>query len=57
MSIKIPYMRKYTSSILLVLSTAITLLLLASPLTHFNLVPVQAQTNLIFRTPISANGT
>jgi hypothetical protein len=49
------YFRKNTST-LLVFSAAIALLLLASPLALFNLVPVQAQTNLSFQTPTPANG-
>ena len=52
-------MRKDTSSTLLILSTAIALLLLASPLVLFDflLQPAQAQTTLSFKTPIPANGT
>src|SRR5687768_4657846 len=52
-SIKIPYMRKGTSSTLIALSTAIALSLLASPLSLSNLLlqPVQAQTVMTFKTP------
>jgi len=60
MSIKIPFMRKDTSSTLLVLSTAMALVLLAStllPLSNFLLQPVQAQTTMTFRTPKPADGT
>jgi hypothetical protein len=59
MSIKIPYMRKGTSSTLIALSAAIALLLLASPLviSNFLLQPVQAQTAMSFRTPTPAEGT
>jgi hypothetical protein len=58
MSIKIPYVRKETSSTLLTLSAAIALLL-TSPMLFFNflLQPAQAQTTLSFRTPTPANGT
>jgi hypothetical protein len=56
MSIKIPYMRKDTST-LIALSAAIALLL-SSPLLLVNLLlqPVQAQTTLSFRTPTPAEG-
>jgi hypothetical protein len=50
----IPYLRKNISTLLAL--SAIALLLLSSPLVLFNLVPVQAQTNLIFRTPTPASG-
>jgi hypothetical protein len=57
MSIKIPYMRKGTSSTLIALSAAIALLL-SSPLVISNfLQPVQAQTAMSFRTPTPAEGT
>ena len=52
-------MRKETSSTLLVFSTAIALLLLASPLLLSNtllLQPAQAQTTMTFRTPEPADG-
>jgi hypothetical protein len=52
----LPYMRKVTST-LLVLSTAIAMLLLASPLLPFSkalLQPVQAQTAMTFGTPTPA---
>jgi hypothetical protein len=55
-----PYVRKKISPTLLALSAAVALLLLgASPLLHSNLLlqPVQAQTNLSFRTPTPANAT
>ena len=52
----IPYLRKKIS-ISLVFSAAILLMLSASPLVLFNLVPVQAQTNLSFRTPTPVDGT
>ena len=62
MSTKMPYVRKEnTSSILLVLSTAMALVLLTSPLVISNLIlllqPVQAQTAMNFKTPIPASGT
>jgi hypothetical protein len=59
MSIKIPYMRKGTSSTLIALFTAITLLLLASPLSLSNpiLQPAQAQTSMTFKTPKPATYT
>lgn len=59
MSIKIPYMRKGISSTLLVLlSTAMALVLLATPLILSNILfqPVQAQTTLSFRTVEPASG-
>jgi hypothetical protein len=56
MSIKIPYVRKDAST-LLVLSAAILILLLASPVLLSNLLiqPVQAQTTLTFRTSTPAH--
>ncbi|MFL6484768.1 MAG: hypothetical protein ACJ70Z_08665 [Nitrososphaera sp.] len=57
MSIKIPYLRKGISSTLIALSAIA--LLLSSPLVLSNILlqPVQAQTNLSFRTPTPASGT
>jgi hypothetical protein len=55
--VNIPYFRKI--SISLASSTAILMLLLASPLvlSNFLLQPVQAQTAMSFRTPTPAEGT
>jgi hypothetical protein len=55
MSIKIPYLRKDTSSTLLILSAAMALLL-TSPMLFFNILlqPVQAQTTMTFKTPTPA---
>jgi hypothetical protein len=53
MSIKIPYVRKDTSTLLVLSAAAIALLLLAStvlPLSNLLLQPVQAQTSMTFRT-------
>jgi hypothetical protein len=58
MSIKIPYLRKGISSTSIALFAIA--LLLSSPLVLSNILllqPVQAQTNLSFRTPTPASGT
>ena len=52
-------MRKNISTLLVFSAAAIALMLLASPLALFNILlqPVQAQSNLSFRTPTPASGT
>ena len=57
MSIKIPYMRKETPT-LLTLSAAAIALVLSSPMLFFNVLlqPVQAQTAMNFKTPQPASG-
>jgi hypothetical protein len=61
MSIKIPYLRKDTSTLLVFSAAATLMLLLASPLVLPNplllLQPAQAQTELTFQTPKPATGT
>jgi hypothetical protein len=60
MSVKIPYMRKDMSTLLLLSAVVIALLLLVSPvLPRFNplLQPAQAQTTMTFKTTQPATGT
>ena len=60
MSVKIPYLRKDTSSTLLIFSATAIALLLSSPLVLSNpllLQPVQAQTTMTFKTPKPATFT
>ena len=55
----IPFLRKEVSTFIVLSAAILMVLLLASPLvlSHFLLQPVQAQSNLSFRTPTPATGT